>query len=241
LGIVKQPQANLVFAGRTNGVLLDIGHDMVQAYSVGGDLSAAKATVMCNAGKAIASELQTALLNDSNSSNIDDTTVRYIKEKYARVAQASLDHERAAQHEPAQFSYTLPDGTLMNVSYIEHCMKPVDQVLFESYGDNSSIQEQIYNVVECQKQEYRRDLYGKIVLAGGTSLIPGLSQRLKHELKQLVPVGYGITIIAKEDRLYSSWLGAAAMCCSTCSLLVPTVTKQEYEEKGAELCKAKFQ
>lgn len=52
----------------------------------------------------------------------------------------------------------------------------------------SGIHELIYTAIHSCDIDVRKDLYGNIVLAGGSSLFPGMPERLQKEITALAPV-----------------------------------------------------
>jgi actin len=82
--------------------------------------------------------------------------------------------------------------------------------------------------------DIRRDLYGNTVLSGGTTMFPGITDRLQKELTALAPSGMKVEIVAPPERKYSVWIGGSILaslstfqnlCCS----------KQEYDESGPSI------
>jgi actin-related protein len=57
----------------------------------------------------------------------------------------------------------------------------------------------------------RRDLYSNIVLSGGSTLLPGIAERLKKELIALAPSSTEINIIAPPERKYTVWIGGSVL------------------------------
>lgn len=59
--------------------------------------------------------------------------------------------------------------------------------------------------------DIRKDLYGNIVLSGGTSMFPGMADRMSKEITLLAPSSMKIKVVAPPERKYSVWIGAR--CC----------------------------
>ena len=67
--------------------------------------------------------------------------------------------------------------------------------------------------------DIRKDLYGNIVLSGGTSMFPGMADRMSKEITLLAPSSMKIKVVAPPERKYSVWIGARfgsgrCLCCS---------------------------
>lgn len=82
----------------------------------------------------------------------------------------------------------------------------------------------------------RDDFLRDVFLTGGNTLFKNFDQRLKDELTALLPAGAPLEIRRAGDPLLDAWKGAAAWACSP-AWKAAKVTKEEYEEKGAEYFK----
>jgi len=59
--------------------------------------------------------------------------------------------------------------------------------------------------------DVRKDLYGNIVLSGGTTLFNGISERLSKEIIKLAPSSMKIKVVAPPERKYSVWIGGSIL------------------------------
>jgi len=73
-----------------------------------------------------------------------------------------------------------------------------------------------------------------VILSGGTTLYKGLPDRLQKELDAVCPQANMVKIIAAPDRYYSVWTGGSTLC-SLSTFESQWITKEEYEENGAEI------
>jgi actin beta/gamma 1 len=89
------------------------------------------------------------------------------------------------------------------------------------------------SITDCDL-DVRTDLYGNIILSGGTTLYEGLPDRLEKEVSALCPKAGDVKIIASADRYYSVWSGGSIQC-SLQTFASQWITKDEYEENGAEI------
>ncbi|CAF1337260.1 unnamed protein product, partial [Rotaria magnacalcarata] len=55
--------------------------------------------------------------------------------------------------------------------------------------------------------DIRKDLYANTVLSGGTTMYPGIADRMQKEITSLAPSTMKIKIIAPPERKYSVWIG----------------------------------
>src|SRR5690348_3141475 len=76
--------------------------------------------------------------------------------------------------------------------------------------------------------DLRMDLYGNIVLSGGSTMLPGIEERLQKELTALAPSSMKIKITAPPERRYSSWIGGSIMA-SLSTFQQMWISKEEYD------------
>ena len=79
--------------------------------------------------------------------------------------------------------------------------------------------------------DIRKDLYGNIVLSGGTSMYPGINTRLEKEMIQLAPPPMKIKVIAPPEREYSVWNGGSILA-SLSTFQNMQVAGEEFAESG---------
>jgi len=81
------------------------------------------------------------------------------------------------------------------------------------------------------------ELLPNIVLSGGSTLFPGLSERLQKEFSKLVG-DQKFKIIAPPERRYSTWIGGSILAS------LPSFTewqsKQEYDEGGPLIIRSAY-
>merc|ERR1712150_452435 len=105
--------------------------------------------------------------------------------------------------------YELPDGRTLKVAN-QRFRCP--EVLFDPSligKEASGVHETTYNtIMECDV-DIRKDLYGNIVMSGGTTMYQGIPERVQKEVKALAPDSMTIKIIAPPERKYSVWIGGS--------------------------------
>jgi len=162
--------------------------------------------------------------------------VKVIKEETCFVA---LDPKEAEKTTPAH-KYILPDGTdlsLTNERYMcpESIFHP--QVAFGKVEEG--LHEFVMNSIMKCEESMRAPLLANVVLAGGSTMFPGMPERLEKELNAIAPEGMKVQVKAPKNRKYSAWLGGSVM--STLSTFKNLwLTKKEYEESGPGILAAKF-
>ncbi|KAK1947820.1 Actin-related protein 4 [Phytophthora citrophthora] len=100
----------------------------------------------------------------------------------------------------------------------------------------------LYDAVHLCDADLRRDLLTNIILCGGGSLTPGITERLHAELSRMVPSTFKVrfTTVTKIERQFSVFIGGSILA-SLGSFQQLWVSKREYDEVGAHaLCADRF-
>uniref|UniRef100_A0A8C9DJI7 Actin alpha 1, skeletal muscle n=1 Tax=Prolemur simus TaxID=1328070 RepID=A0A8C9DJI7_PROSS len=82
--------------------------------------------------------------------------------------------------------------------------------------------------------DIRKDLYANNVMSGGTTMYPGIADRMQKEITALAPSTMKIKIIAPPERKYSVWIGGSILA-SLSTFQQMWITKQEYDEAGPSI------
>ena len=128
-------------------------------------------------------------------------------------------------------SYELPDGQLVTVGK-ERFRCP--EALFQPSllgMEHSGVHEFMYNSIIKSDVDLRRDLYLNVVLSGGTTMYPGMADRIHKELSSLAPSTITIKVIAPPERKYSAWIGGSVLA-SLSTFQQMWISKGEYDECG---------
>ncbi|KAG7222688.1 hypothetical protein INR49_026297 [Caranx melampygus] len=133
------------------------------------------------------------------------------------------------------FSYELPDGQVITIGNERfRCPETLFQPSFIGM-ESAGIHETAYNSIMKCDIDIRKDLYANNVLSGGTTMYPGIADRMQKEITALAPSTMKIKIIAPPERKYSVWIGGSILA-SLSTFQQMWISKQEYDE-AAEVMK----
>ncbi|KAI0564864.1 actin [Gracilaria domingensis] len=133
--------------------------------------------------------------------------------------------------------YCLPDGNVLHLQ--ENNGMSIPNLLFQSSSDPSngmlSVSHVAFQAISACDLDLRRDLFNSLVITGGSSLIPGVVERVTREVAILTPQMYKLKVYAPTnyiERTCASWIGGSIVS-SLGTFQQAWVSKAEYDEQGA--------
>lgn len=86
----------------------------------------------------------------------------------------------------------------------------------------------------------RPAMLANVVVVGGNTLIPGFVERLKAELRSIMPAEWPLRVKRPEDPITYTWLGGAKLAQNADLLKSLVVTREDYLENGSNWLARKF-
>jgi actin beta/gamma 1 len=246
----------LYASGRTTGCVVDSGHYASHAVPIFEGCPIWHATLRLELGGRDLTGILVDLLGERRGAHGCDfptaagrEVVRDLKEKLAYIA---LDFDAEESSPPAAIEQvynwsktaTIGSGSVVVGTERFRCAEALFDPSKNTQG--GSISRSRSGIADCTFQaimkcdaENRRDMFANVVLAGGTTMLPGFKERMAKELAALAPSTMGghpmeIAVVALPGREYAAWSGGSILS-SLSTFQQMWISKAEYDESGPSI------
>ncbi|OIS98499.1 actin-7 [Nicotiana attenuata] len=232
LYVAIQAVLSLYARGRLTGIVLNSGTSVSQTVPIYEGHALPHAISRLNLGGRHLTDYLVKILAESAF-----PFSSYMKERTAYVA---LDFEQEIEKakncsKSVEKGYELPDRQVINIGAVRfRCPEVLFQPSLVGMEDPTGIHEKIYNSIMRCNIDIRKYLFSNIVLSGGSTMFPGIAERINKEITGLAPSRMKIEVVAPPERKYIAWIGGSILA-SLSTFEKVCITKGEYDEIGPSI------
>lgn len=242
LHVSVQAVLSLYSAGRTTGVVLDMGDGVSHTVPVYEGYQMPHGIGRIDvAGRDLTEYMQRLLMGEGANfqGSAELEIVRSVKEVLCSVAPS---FEAATRYDggSGRVDFDLPDGSCLMVGNSRfQCPEALFHPLELLGRELPGIHELVHTTVMKCDMDVRRELLQNVVLSGGTTMFKGLPERLQTELQtKFASTSVVPKVVAAAERKYSVWIGGSILSSLT-TFQNQWVTKRDYDENGASIVNTK--
>jgi len=213
---VKNSIVSLYASGRTSGVVINFGEQMIEMTSIYEGFTIDHDIRRINiGGENITTQLRQYVeeLGIIIETPLDIEKVRKLKEKLCFVSlNPNMENKENNKQNISQFNFKPTKSGY----YLSNKLFQAPEIFFQpdfqklEKSDQDLVKE-IFSIVYSHDVDLREIKLQNIVLSGGTSKLSGLKERLNKELTEFFPPDINFKIIIPPNCEISSWIGGSIL------------------------------
>jgi len=238
LSMMSTAYGRILASGKHTGVIVECGEDVTTSVPIIEGIQY-KYTIQQNyiAGRTVTEFLGKLIKHEGHwlDTSAEKELLRNIKEQACYIA---IDYNKEYQMSRIEEAeQKLPDGQRLILSKNRFT---APEVLFRPNIfelEDKGLHKLIIRSIKKCKEEHKETLYQHILLSGGSMYFKNMTERVQKELDAICKTK--AVVEKQEDIMTSAWKGGKIV--ADAALEEYMITSKEYEEKGSNSIKSKFQ
>ncbi|KAL0211687.1 hypothetical protein RCL1_005313 [Eukaryota sp. TZLM3-RCL] len=215
---------SLYATGRLHGLVVSSGHSSSYAVPIINGYSIPNAAQKSNiGGNHVTDHFIRSLRNQGTF--LSTGSEKYLANKIKETVCFASPRVRTS----CACNYSLPDGTILRLDSERHT--PVE-LLFEPTDFGIEALGLVNSTVSCLKYcdvEARGELYGNIVLSGGSTMYRNFVPRFVEDLKSMSSGNANLRIVSPKNRDHLTWIGGSILSALS-SFPSLSISLEQYSE-----------
>ncbi|XP_006018792.1 actin-related protein T3 [Alligator sinensis] len=234
--VAVQAVLALYASGYTTGCVMDSGDGVTHIVPIFEGYCLSHAVLRLDVAGRDLTDYLMRILKESGISMVSTAEREIVRDMKETLCYVSLNPQEEMAKKPAEVekTYRLPDGQIVKVhNQTFRCPETLfrpSNIGMEAPG----IDKLCFNSIMKCDIDLRTSFFSNIILSGGSSLFPGMPERLHKELVRMVPADTEVKIVAPPDRKLSVWMGGSILS-SLSAFEKMWITMAEYKEVGPNI------
>lgn len=229
LGIMPAPVLSLFSIGKTRGIVVDVGCGLTSIVPIFEGFALPHAIHKIPlAGNDI-----TSFIHQKLSAHLKPTQMFLSRNISEEMVVVPLQYRKGQEllSEDKRF-YELPGGKIINVD--QDVLANAAEILFKPsiIGHNiKGITDQIVESIMKCDNDLKPDMYGNVVLSGGSSMMKGFHERVERDIRNRLEgvSNNDIKVHADSFRQHAAWIGGSMLASLSTFGQSMTIKKEEWE------------
>lgn len=233
--IAAQAVLSLYATGRTTGIVCDCGQSMSHTVPIFEGYAMPHAVQRVALAGQTLTDYLARILTESKINVLTRDLLPVADQIKEQLCQVSMDFDNEVDvFGGKEKQFTMPDGTEVTVhNQIIRCPELLFRPVMDSL-DCKGLHELVHKTAMDCDADVRKDLFGNVVMAGGTTMFPFMRERLQEDVQKKVAESVKVKVTSPPERRVSAWIGGSILS-SLAQFKNMWISQGDYREHGPNI------